>query len=116
MAMTHAAMFLDRDGVINVNRDHYVKSWAEFEFLPASLPALRRLATFGLPVVVWFTATGSSGDVDRSVAQLRCRRCRHRYAGCRPIFVKSGRGNGLLTRLVKQSARVSMWRKTWRMP
>lgn len=46
------AIFLDRDGVICVNRLGYVKSWDEFEFLPGSLDALRQLAELGLVVVV----------------------------------------------------------------
>ena len=45
-------VFLDRDGVINRNRDDYVKSWEEFEFLPGSLEALRILAGRGVRVVV----------------------------------------------------------------
>ena len=28
------AVFLDRDGVINVNRSDHVKSWEEFQLLP----------------------------------------------------------------------------------
>ncbi|MCD6138315.1 MAG: D-glycero-beta-D-manno-heptose 1,7-bisphosphate 7-phosphatase [Deltaproteobacteria bacterium] len=36
-------IFLDRDGVVNRDRPDYVKSWAEFEFLPGSLEALRLL-------------------------------------------------------------------------
>jgi len=46
------AIFLDRDGVINRNRLDHVKSWAEFEFLPSVLDALRRLAQLEWPVVV----------------------------------------------------------------
>jgi D-glycero-D-manno-heptose 1,7-bisphosphate phosphatase len=38
------AVFLDRDGVINQNRDDYVKSWDEVEFLPGVFEALRELA------------------------------------------------------------------------
>jgi histidinol-phosphate phosphatase family protein len=38
-----AAIFLDRDGVINVNRDDYVKSWDEFEFIPGAKEALKRI-------------------------------------------------------------------------
>lgn len=45
-------IFLDRDGVINRNRDDYVKCWAEFEFLPGSLAALRLLAQRGVRVVI----------------------------------------------------------------
>lgn len=37
------ALFLDRDGVINVNRDDYVKSWDEFEFLPDAKKAIKRI-------------------------------------------------------------------------
>jgi D-glycero-D-manno-heptose 1,7-bisphosphate phosphatase len=50
--MMRPAIFLDRDGVINRNRPDHVKSWAEFEFLPGVLDALRRLAQLDWPVVV----------------------------------------------------------------
>jgi D-glycero-D-manno-heptose 1,7-bisphosphate phosphatase len=50
--MSHIAVFLDRDGVINANRPDHVKSWGEFEFLPGALPALARLKSLGWPVVV----------------------------------------------------------------
>jgi len=46
------AIFLDRDGVINENRPDYVKSLAEFVFLPGALEALRLLAGVGMPIVV----------------------------------------------------------------
>ena len=36
-------VFLDRDGVINVNRDDYVKSWDEFEFIPGAKEAIKTL-------------------------------------------------------------------------
>lgn len=42
--MRKIAIFLDRDGVINENRDDYVKSIQEVEFLPNSLEALKKLA------------------------------------------------------------------------
>ncbi|MCL5026078.1 MAG: D-glycero-beta-D-manno-heptose 1,7-bisphosphate 7-phosphatase [Chloroflexi bacterium] len=45
-------IFLDRDGVINRNRDDYVKSWEEFEFLPGAVDALQRLAELRCKVVV----------------------------------------------------------------
>ena len=35
------AIFLDRDGVIIENRDDYVRSWSDVEFIPAALEALR---------------------------------------------------------------------------
>ncbi len=50
--MKRPAIFLDRDGVINRNRPDHVKSWAEFDFLPGVLTALRRLAQLEWPVVV----------------------------------------------------------------
>ena len=36
-------VFIDRDGVINQDSSAYIKSWAEFHFLPRSLQALRKL-------------------------------------------------------------------------
>lgn len=36
-------VFLDRDGVINLDSPEYVKSWAEFHFLPRSIAALKIL-------------------------------------------------------------------------
>lgn len=46
------AIFLDRDGVINTNRDDHVKSWDEFEFIPGALTALRQLYLAGFSVFV----------------------------------------------------------------
>jgi D-glycero-D-manno-heptose 1,7-bisphosphate phosphatase len=46
------AIFLDRDGVINVNRPDHVKSWDEFIFLPGALTALRQIATSDFVAVV----------------------------------------------------------------
>ncbi len=36
-------IFLDRDGVINRDSPEYIKSWAEFQFLPRSIAALKIL-------------------------------------------------------------------------
>lgn len=36
-------VFLDRDGVINVDSPDYIKSWKEFAFIDGSLEAIRRL-------------------------------------------------------------------------
>ena len=47
-----AAVFLDRDGVINENRTDHVKSWSEFRFLPGSVQAIRRLSAAGYRVFV----------------------------------------------------------------
>ena len=42
--MGRSAIFLDRDGVINENLPDHVCSWADFQFLPGVLDALRALA------------------------------------------------------------------------
>jgi D-glycero-D-manno-heptose 1,7-bisphosphate phosphatase len=46
------AIFLDRDGVINVDRRDYVKSWSEFRFLPKVFEALRLLKKNDIRVVI----------------------------------------------------------------
>ena len=46
------AVFLDRDGVINRNRDDYVKTWDEFEFLPEAVHAIRILSSLDYPIIV----------------------------------------------------------------
>jgi len=45
-------VFLDRDGVINRDSPNYIKSWAEFEFLPSSLEAIARLTRHGATCIV----------------------------------------------------------------
>ncbi len=45
-------VFLDRDGVINENREDHVKSWEEFRFIPGSLSAIRMLREAGFHVFV----------------------------------------------------------------
>jgi D-glycero-D-manno-heptose 1,7-bisphosphate phosphatase len=50
--MSARAIFLDRDGVINRNREDYVKHWHEFVFLPNVFAALRYLAATDYWVVV----------------------------------------------------------------
>lgn len=46
------AVFLDRDGVINVNRPDHVKSWQELVFLPGIFEPLRLLARNHRAVVI----------------------------------------------------------------
>lgn len=46
------AILLDRDGVINVERADYVKSWDELCLLPGVLPALHALAAWRVPICV----------------------------------------------------------------
>jgi len=45
-------VFLDRDGVINRDSPHYIKNCKEFEFLPGSIEAIRRLHLAARPVIV----------------------------------------------------------------
>jgi histidinol-phosphate phosphatase family protein len=47
-----STIFIDRDGVINVNRSDYVKSWDEFHFLPGSREAIVKLSRAGHRIVV----------------------------------------------------------------
>lgn len=49
---TVSTIFLDRDGVINENREDYVKSWSEFRFLPGSREAIAQLTQAGHRIVV----------------------------------------------------------------
>lgn len=46
------AVFLDRDGVINEDRDDYVKNVSELRVFPFAPKAIRRLNDAGLPVFV----------------------------------------------------------------
>ncbi len=51
-------IILDRDGVINQDSDHYIKSLEEFVFIPGSLEAIAALFRAGFKVTV---ATNQSG-------------------------------------------------------
>ncbi len=63
-------VFLDRDGVISRNRDDYVKSWDEFEFLPGALEALRRLTEGACRIVVVTNQSAvSKGIISRRTAE-----------------------------------------------
>lgn len=67
----HRVVFMDRDGVINRDSPDYIKGVAEFEFLPGSREALRRLAENGFEAIIvtnqsavgrgWVTADGLAG-------------------------------------------------------
>jgi D-glycero-D-manno-heptose 1,7-bisphosphate phosphatase len=50
--MKKKVVFLDRDGVINKDSSAYIKSWAEFEFLPRSLEAICQLTTNEFDVIL----------------------------------------------------------------
>ncbi len=47
-----AAVFLDRDGVINENCADHVKSWSEFRFIPGAREAIARMSRRGVRVFV----------------------------------------------------------------
>jgi histidinol-phosphate phosphatase family protein len=79
-------VFLDRDGVINVDRRDYVKSWAEFKFLPQVFEALRLLKKNNLRVVV---VTNQSA-VGRGLMSIRTLREIHKKM-LRAIEAKGGR-------------------------
>ncbi len=51
---TQGAVFLDRDGVINVSpkRRRYITRWGEFRFLPGTLSALKKLRAARRPVIL----------------------------------------------------------------
>jgi D-glycero-D-manno-heptose 1,7-bisphosphate phosphatase len=45
-------VFLDRDGVINLDRADYIKSWSEFIFIPQSIEAIKELTLKGFHAIV----------------------------------------------------------------
>ena len=45
-------VFLDRDGVINLDSSDYIKSWSEFKFIPRSIEAIKELALKEFNVIV----------------------------------------------------------------
>ncbi len=58
-------VFLDRDGVINEypGDADYVKSWEEFQFLPAAKPALKKLTDNGIAIFVISNQAGVSKSI-----------------------------------------------------
>ena len=71
MALIRKVVFLDRDGTINRDSPAYIKSREEFEFLPASLEAIRNLTLNGFVSIVITNQSAvprnliSSGELDR---------------------------------------------------
>lgn len=68
-------VFLDRDGVINENRDDHVKSWQEFAFIPGSLEAMSLLTRAGYRLfVVTNQAAVNRGQLSHvGLAQIHAR-------------------------------------------
>jgi D-glycero-D-manno-heptose 1,7-bisphosphate phosphatase len=56
--MLDRIIFLDRDGVINLDSDGFIKHVSEFIFLPRSLAALRLLTESGFQVIVITNQSG----------------------------------------------------------
>ncbi|MBW2099277.1 MAG: D-glycero-beta-D-manno-heptose 1,7-bisphosphate 7-phosphatase [Deltaproteobacteria bacterium] len=50
--MLKKVVFLDRDGVINKDSPNYIKSWAEFEFIPGSIDAIQKLTSSGFDTII----------------------------------------------------------------
>ena len=59
-------IILDRDGVINFDSDHFIKSPAEWKPIPGSLEAIARLTQAGYRVVI---ASNQSG-IDRGLFDM----------------------------------------------
>ena len=66
-----AAIFIDRDGVINQRRpDDYVLDWSQFIFVPGIREALKELSTLGLPMIVISNqAAVGKGLLDKTVLE-----------------------------------------------
>lgn len=45
-------VFLDRDGVINLDHSDYIKSWSEFKFIPRSIQAIKVMTLAGFHAIV----------------------------------------------------------------
>lgn len=71
------AVFLDRDGVINENRDDHVKSWTEFVFLPGAIESIVALSRARCRIlVVTNQAVINRGLASRaSIDQIHARLC-----------------------------------------
>ncbi len=57
MGLLQKVVFLDRDGTINRDSAEYIKSLSEFEFIPGSIDAIRKLTASGFTI---FIATNQS--------------------------------------------------------
>lgn len=72
-------VFLDRDGVINAKAPEgdYVKSWAEFAFLPTALEGLGVLTEHGIRVVVVTNQRGIARGLmsEDDLADIHARMC-----------------------------------------
>jgi len=58
MELKIETIFLDRDGVINKESKNYIKNWREFDFIPNSIEAIKKLTQNNLDI---FVITNQSG-------------------------------------------------------
>ncbi|BBO78771.1 histidinol phosphate phosphatase [Desulfosarcina widdelii] len=79
-------VFLDRDGVINVDSPDYIKSWQEFRLIPGSLEAIALLTRAGIAVIV---ITNQSA-VNRGMMSPEALETMHRRM-CRAVADSGGR-------------------------
>ena len=71
------SIFLDRDGVIIENREAYVRSWADVEFIPGALPALAQAALTDYAIVVVTNQAGiGKGLIDAADSEAINQRLR----------------------------------------
>jgi D-glycero-D-manno-heptose 1,7-bisphosphate phosphatase len=64
------AIFLDRDGVLIENRDHYVRTWEDVAFFAHTFEAMRRAATLPHAFVVVSNQAGvGKGLIDYAMAE-----------------------------------------------
>jgi D-glycero-D-manno-heptose 1,7-bisphosphate phosphatase len=90
--LMRAAVFLDRDGVINENRADYVKRWEEFVFLPHVFEPLQQLARNDLlTIIVTNQSAINRGLVSRETVEAIHRRM------CEVISRHGGRIDAVLT-------------------
>ncbi len=67
------AVFLDRDGTINVDKG-YVRRIEDVEFIPGSVAALQRLCRAGIGIIVVTNQSGIARGIFRSGSLPRCTR------------------------------------------
>ena len=78
-----ATIFLDRDGVINENREDYVKSWSEFHFLPGSREAIAKLTQAGHRIIVCTNQAGvARGSISMEMVEENSSQDEEQYWRC----------------------------------
>ncbi len=86
LLLPNKTVFLDRDGVINVDSSDYIKCWAEFHFIPKSLDAIARLTRSDFSVIV---ITNQSAINRRMVALTQLEAMHGKL--CQAVFDSGGR-------------------------